>query len=135
MFLNMLFCNHFVEWLRNRCIIQYYCYLLIDNHVWCTFLNVEKITRKNVLFIVIEFEQRNFDFVHANSKFDSIRLQKSSQTRQNLTIVFDFLFNDYYTIKSSKQMIYCVCKIFIVKTIIDDEIVTWQLLRSSYLLK
>ena len=46
MFLNMLLCSRFVDRLRNRCIIQYYCFLFIDDHVWCTIENKNEIIRK-----------------------------------------------------------------------------------------
>ena len=46
MFLNMLSCNRLVDRLRNWCIIQYYCFLLIGDHVWCTIENRNEITRK-----------------------------------------------------------------------------------------
>ena len=48
MFLNMLSCSHLVDRLRNRCTTQYYCLLLIDDHVWCTIESRNEITRRTI---------------------------------------------------------------------------------------
>ena len=46
MFLNIFSCNRFVDRLKNWCIIQYYCFLFIDDHVWYTIENKNEIIRK-----------------------------------------------------------------------------------------
>ena len=46
MFLNMFSCNRFVDRLKNWCNIQYYCFLFIGDHVWCTIENKNEIIRK-----------------------------------------------------------------------------------------